>query len=224
MVDNDKRIRIITGNYGSGKTEFAVNYSVKLREHSKRVAIADLDIVNVYFRSREKTEELEKMGIEVISSSIAEDNCDMPAISSRVITPMINKDFDYIIDLGGSEAGVNVLGRFKPYLNADEVDFFMVVNVFRPGTCNIESIIEQKEILERTSGMAITGYVNNSNLIRLTDTGDIEYGENIIKEVSRLTNIPIKYTTMMTDRIKKAPENISGELFPMKYYMRATWM
>lgn len=224
MIEHDKRIRIITGHYGSGKTEFSVNYSAKLTKHSSRVALADLDIVNVYFRSREKTARLEKMGVEVISSSIAEENCDMQAVSCRVLAPMMNKNYDFVIDLGGSETGANILGRFQPHLKAEETDLFMVVNVFRPETGTLEGILKQKELLEKTAGMAITGYINNSNLIRQTTAGDIAYGETILQQVSSLTNIPIKYTALMTEQVQEMPENTSGELFHMKYYMREIWM
>lgn len=102
MVSNDKRIRIITGHYGSGKTEFAVNYVTALREQTEgKVAIADLDIVNVYFRSREKKEELEEKGIMVIASNIEGAGADVPAVSGAMTMPVTNKEFQYVVDLGG---------------------------------------------------------------------------------------------------------------------------
>ena len=169
MITDDKRIRIITGHYGSGKTEFAVNYTMKLSEHDRKVAIADLDIVNVYFRSREKKEEMEAAGIKVISSSIEGDGLDVPAVSAAMTMPARERSFDYIVDLGGNDVGTMVLGRLKPILDPAEVDFFMVVNTYRPSTSTPEGVIEQMEKLESSSGLKVTGFINNTNLIRETN-------------------------------------------------------
>ncbi|MBQ7077103.1 MAG: ATP-binding protein [Lachnospiraceae bacterium] len=227
MVINDKRIRIITGYYGSGKTEFAVNYAYKLAKVVKRPCIADLDIVNVYFRSREKTKEMEEAGIEVISSSVVEDNCDMPALSSKITVPFLDKSYDYIMDLGGSEVGAKVLGRFGDLIDKNEVDFFMVVNLFRPETGNEDEIIHQMRLLEDMSGFKITGLVNNSNLIHETRVEDILEGEAYLKRVSDKTMIPIRYTTCMVDEVRNHEaliDKVHGELFPMHYNMRSIWM
>ena len=199
MVKEDKRIRIITGYYGSGKTEFAVNYAFQLAKYAKRPAIADLDIVNVYFRSREKTKELEDAGIEVISSSVVEDNCDMPALSSKITVPFLDKSYDYVMDLGGSEVGAKVLGRFGDTIDKSEVDFFMVVNIYRPETGSVDEIIHQIELLERMSGFKVTGFVNNSNLIHETKIEDIMAGDEYLRQVRDRTGITTRYTTFLRD-------------------------
>ena len=145
MVADDRRIRIITGHYGSGKTEFAVNYVKKLRESvDGRVAIADLDIVNVYFRSREKKEELEEKGIQVIASNLDTAVADVPAVSGAMTMPVINKEYQYVVDLGGNDVGTLVLGRIKPLLDHAEADFFMVVNAYRPNTSTPEGRADGK--------------------------------------------------------------------------------
>lgn len=226
MVADDRRIRIITGHYGSGKTEFAVNYVKKLRESvDGRVAIADLDIVNVYFRSREKKEELEEKGIQVIASNLDTAVADVPAVSGAMTMPVINKEYQYVVDLGGNDVGTLVLGRIKPLLDHAEADFFMVVNAYRPNTSTPEGIIEQMENLEYAAGLKVTGFINNTNLVRETTAECLLHGDEVFKEVTKRTGVPVKYVSYVKDVMtEEIPEGLSGELFPMEFNMRKTWM
>lgn len=226
MVADDRRIRIITGHYGSGKTEFAVNYVKKLRESvDGRVAIADLDIVNVYFRSREKKEELEEKGIQVIASNLDTAVADVPAVSGVMTMPVINKEYQYVVDLGGNDVGTLVLGRIKPLLDHAEADFFMVVNAYRPNTSTPEGIIEQMENLEYAAGLKVTGFINNTNLVRETTAECLLHGDEVLKEVTKRTGVPVKYVSYVKDVMtEEIPEGLSGELFPMEFNMRKTWM
>lgn len=226
MVADDKRIRIITGHYGSGKTEFSVNYISKLRESvDGKVAIADLDIVNVYFRSREKKTELEKKGIQVIASNIEGMGADVPAVSGAMTMPVTNKEYEYLIDLGGNDVGTLVLGRIKPLLDHAETDFFMVVNAYRPDTSTPEGIIEQMERLEYAAGLKVTGFVNNTNLVRETTAECLVHGDAVLKEVMKRTGVPVKYVSYVRELLtEEIPEGLSGEPFLMEFYMRETWM
>ena len=226
MVADDRRIRIITGHYGSGKTEFAVNYVKKLRESvDGRVAIADLDIVNVYFRSREKKEELEENGLQVIASNLDTAVADVPAVSGAMTMPVINKEYQYVVDLGGNDVGTLVLGRIKPLLDHAEADFFMVVNAYRPNTSTPEGIIEQMENLEYAAGLKVTGFINNTNLVRETTAECLLHGDEVLKEVTKRTGVPVKYVSYVKDVMtEEIPEGLSGELFPMEFNMRKTWM
>ena len=226
MVADDRRIRIITGHYGSGKTEFAVNYVKKLRESvDGRVAIADLDIVNVYFRSREKKEELEEKGIQVIASNLDTAVADVPAVSGAMTMPVINKEYQYVVDLGGNDVGTLVLGRIKPLLDHAEADFFMVVNAYRPNTSTPEGIIEQMENLEYAAGLKVTGFINNTNLVRETTAECLLHGDEVLKEVTKRTGVPVKDVSYVKDVMtEEIPEGLSGELFPMEFNMRKTWM
>lgn len=226
MVQNDKRVTIITGHYGSGKTEFAVNYAMKLSEISPKVTLGDLDIVNVYFRSRERKKQLEEMGIHVISSNLEGDSVDIPAVAA-IVSPVRDKSTRYIVDLGGNDVGTMVLGRLKPLLDSAETDFFMVVNVNRPDTSSPEGILREMKSIEDASGLQVTGFVNNTNLIRETTAEDITMGDKILKEASKLSGVPIKYTTYVEEVVKdaeKLPNDLGGELFPLKFYMRKDWM
>ncbi|MGN0135840.1 ATP-binding protein [Anaerotignum sp.] len=226
MVTDDKRVRIITGHYGSGKTEFAVNYVTKLRESVEgKVAIADLDIVNVYFRSREKKKELEEKGIIVIASNIEGAGADVPAVSGAMTTPVTNKEYQYVVDLGGNDVGTLVLGRMKPLLDPAETDFLMVVNAYRPNTSTPEGIIEQMESLEYAAGLKVTGFINNTNLVRETTVECLLHGDEVLKEVTKRTGVPVKYVSYVKELLtEEIPEGLTGELFPMEFNMRKTWM
>lgn len=224
MVGEDKRIRIITGHYGSGKTEFALNYTVELSKISKKVALADLDIVNVYFRSREKTEALERLGIKVISSSIKGDSSDLPALSGEISVPIIDKSYDYVIDLGGNDVGATVLKRLKPFFDEKEVDLLMVVNTNRPDTESPEKIIEEMRKLEDSTGFKVSGFINNSNLIRETTYETIRTGEKILQRVSEITKVEIRYTSYIKEIVEDIKGDLLGEELPMNFYMRKLWM
>lgn len=226
MVTDDKRVRIITGHYGSGKTEFAVNYVTALRESVEgKVAIADLDIVNVYFRSREKKKELEEKGITVIASNLEGAGVDVPAVSGAMTTPVTDKSFQYVVDLGGNDVGTLVLGRIKPLLDPTETDFLMVVNTYRPNTSTPEGVIEQMENLEFAAGLKVTGFINNTNLVRETTASCLSEGDAILREVTKRTGVPVKYVSYVEELLTEdIPEGLAGELFPMKFNMRKTWM
>ena len=225
MFINDKRIRIIIGHYGSGKTEFSVNYTMKLKQATaSKVAIADLDIVNVYFRSREKQVILEEQGIKVIASSIAGNALDLPAVAADIITPLEDKSYEYVIDVGGDSVGARVLGRFKNYIEDGDYDMFMVVNANREQTMDLEGIKRHKETIEATSRLKVTGFINNTHLIRETTLEDVLKGDKLLKEASKELGIPIRYVSAMSHIASQIPDEVSGEILALDLIMRDQWM
>lgn len=225
MIRDDKRIRIITGHYGSGKTEFSVNYAMKLKEETGgNVAIADLDVVNVYFRSREKKSLFEEHGIRVISSYLEGTVLDLPAVSAEVVSPMIDTSYDYVIDVGGDKVGARVIARFARDLPKDQYDLFFVVNANRQDTSTVEGVIEHLRSIETTTNLTVTGLINNTHLVRETSAEDVLKGDQLVKEVSKETGIPVKYASFMEHIKKDLNQDVSGDIFPMKLYMREDWM
>lgn len=225
MIKDDKRIRLFIGHYGSGKSEVSINYVTKLRKQVKNpVSFADLDIVNVYFRTREKKQELEDMGIETIDSSIHTTTLDIPAVCSKVISPIYSKDTDYVIDVGGDNVGTRVVGRFSNHFENKQYDMFCVVNANREQTQTAAQVIDFIKSMELTSKLKVTGLINNTHLIRQTTVDDILKGQKLVREVSKLTNIPIKYTTCLRDLVKFLPNDLDGEILPIDLYMREDWM
>ncbi|WDV48209.1 ATP-binding protein [Clostridiaceae bacterium M8S5] len=224
MMHQDKRIRIITGHYGSGKTEFSVNYALGLAKVSKKLALADLDIVNPYFRSREKTELLENNGIRVISSSLKGINTDVPALSAAINAPLEDKEYDVILDVGGDPVGARVLGRYNKFFVDNEYDMFLVVNANRPETQTVEGVLEYIKSIENASRLKITGLINNTHLLKSTTVEDVLRGQKLVQEVSKITNLDIRYTSVIESLVSKLPADIEGELIKIKMYMREDWM
>lgn len=220
----DKRLRFIIGHYGSGKTEFSINYAVKLAKMGRKVAIADLDVVNLYFRSREKTDQLEKLGIKVIGSSIKGAAVDIPAISAEIETPMQDASYEAIIDVGGDPAGARTLGRYNKYFVPGEYDMFFVLNANRPETQTVDKTIEYLRKIEDTARAKVTGIVNNTHMLKSTTVEDVLKGQELAKKVSEKINIPIKYISTIEKVAEELPDNLQGEIFPMTLYMREEWM
>jgi hypothetical protein len=189
-----KRITIIGGHYGSGKSEISVHLSLK--HHVDY--LVDLDIINPYFRSRALSEMLNQEGINMVESTIKNKlNSDMPYVSGEGKIPFINENVTAIYDLGGTENGVRVLIQFLDHVkNLDDIDFLITCNTFRPETATAKKIIDTIKMYEAEAQLKVTGLINNTNLMNETTLDDIKEGENVISEVSKQLNLPIKYTVV----------------------------
>ncbi len=221
---NDKRLRFVVGHYGSGKTEFSINYAIKLAQEGKKVALADLDVVNLYFRSREKTEVLEKLGVKVIGGSIKASAIDIPAISAEIVTPMQDKSYEAIIDVGGDPTGARTLGRYKEYFIDGDYDMFFVLNANRPETQTVDKVMEYLKKIEDTARAKVTGIINNTHMLKSTTVSDVLKGQELAEKISENLDIPIKYISVIENVAKKLPKDLQGEIFPIILYMREDWM
>ncbi|SCG83999.1 hypothetical protein DW1_2435 [Proteiniborus sp. DW1] len=220
----DNRIRIIVGHYGSGKTEFAVNYAVKLSETGKKVILADLDVVNPYFRSREKTEDLENLGIKVIGSSIKGNSVDVPSVSAEIYGPLQDESMEAVLDVGGDPVGARALGRYHSFFEDGKYDMFFVLNAYRPETQTLENVEKYIRDIERASRAKVTGLINNTHLLKSTTLEDVLFGQKLVEEVSAALNIPVKYVSALEHVAKALPHDIEGEILPIKLFMREDWM
>lgn len=222
---HDKRLVIVIGHYGSGKTEFSVNYAVKLKEHYDNVSIADLDIVNPYFRSREKREFFEKIGIKVYDSSIRNTAVDIPALPAEMTGVIMNQNEKSVIDVGGDPVGARVLARYAEQIKNVEYDMFYVINGNRPETRTAEDTVKLLRLIEQTSGLKVTGLINNTHLLKDTTVEDVEFGHELTKKVSWETDIPIRYEAALKEiALKITNKEILEKLFPINLYMREEWM
>ena len=216
-----KRITILAGHYGSGKSEISVNLALKY----KIDWLIDIDIINPYFRTRALYEMFKKVNIKLVESTLKEmPNSDLPFISREGVIPFVRNDITAIYDLGGTENGAKVLIQYADSIkDVSEIDFLCVLNIFRPETSSVELILETITLLEAQTQLKITGLINNSNLMNETEEQDIIDGEIIIKEVSRVLNIPIKYTVVEETR-KNFNYDFLGERINLVRHVAKKWL
>ena len=217
-----KRITLFAGHYGSGKTNIAVNYAKYLREQGNDVVIADLDIVNPYFRTKDSQADLEAAGIRLISSKYANSNVDLPALPSEIYGIFEDKSSLAVLDVGGDDRGALALGRYTPLIKAeDDYEMLLVINRYRPLTRTADDCIEIMHEVEAAGGLKFTGLVNNSNLGVETVAQDILDSVDYAKEVSEKTGLPVRMTAVEKDlavELKGKIENLFPLTLQEKYY------
>ena len=210
-----KRITLFVGHYGSGKTNIAVNYALKLAAAGRRAALADLDIVNPYFRSKDSRDELSAAGVTLIASPYAGTNLDRPALPQEMYAVTDDKTLSAILDVGGDDRGALALGRLTPaILEENDFECLAVINRYRPLTGTPEETVGVLREIEGAGGVPITGLVNNSNLGRETTADDVLSSVGYAEEVSRLTGLPVRMTTVERGVYPLLSEKIP-DLFPL---------
>ena len=211
-----KRIVLLSGHYGSGKTNIAVNLALRMKAAREKVAIADIDIVNPYFRTKDSQAELEKAGIRLICSDFAGSNVDLPALPQDVYAITDEPDLFSVIDVGGDDRGALALGRWRDaILRENEYEMLFVVNRFRPLTADALSTIEVMREIELASGMPFTAVVNNSNLGEETTVRDVLNSREYAAEICERTGLPLKMTAVREELYPWLDSQIPN-LFPMK--------
>lgn len=210
-----KRLTILCGHYGSGKTNIAVNMAFDLKKQFDNVAIADLDIVNPYFRTKDSEEDLEKAGIRLICSQFAGTNIDAPALPPDLYSITDDRRMKVILDIGGDDRGAYVLGRLAPFIiEENDYEMLMVINRFRPLTPDAESTLEVFHEIEEAGGIKFTGIINNSNLAYETTPEDVIKSQAYAEEFSGLTGLPIVLTSV-EERLYEELKDKVCSLFPM---------
>lgn len=190
-----KRVNIFCGHYGSGKTNIAINYAVYLKEKGLDVSIADIDIVNPYFRTKDSENELREKGIEVISLPFANTNVDLPALPAQVYSLVQNTARYAVFDVGGDDRGAYALGRYVPsIIEENNYNMFFVVNFYRPLTQTAAEAYEVMREIENACGIKFTSIINNSNLGAETTPQDILQTEQETKKLCEISGLPLKFT------------------------------
>ncbi|MCI8910273.1 MAG: hypothetical protein HFG09_06295 [Oscillibacter sp.] len=216
------RLCLITGHYGTGKTEFAVNLALAMAREGQRVMMADLDIVNPYFRSRERRAALEEAGIRLISSSQACSDADVPAIPAELLTILEDRGVRGILDIGGDPVGARVLARFQPQLLREDSQLLYVVNANRPEVREPAGAVAYLRSIEAVTGLTCTGIVNNTHLCGETTVEEIRKGAALAAAVSRETGIPV-LCHVAEERFVPQLSDYSETVFPISIQMKKPW-
>ena len=202
-----KRLTLFAGHYGSGKTNIAVNYALSLAKSGKRVCIADLDIVNPYFRTKDSARELAEAGITLVSPQYANSNVDLPALPAESYRLVQDRSTYGIMDIGGDDRGAYALGRFANAIKAEN-DYRMafVLNCYRPLTSTVEDAIEIMREIEAAAGLKFTCIVNNSNLGPETTADIVRESVEFAQRLSRETGLEIWMHTAMSSVAEELSE------------------
>jgi len=235
IFDELKRKIIVTGHYGSGKTEFSVSLAMlhQVLTHIKpsqkkflNCALIDLDIINPYFRSREMRELLQGSGVEIYGSAFdTEITAELPALGASIRAPLENNNYRVIIDTGGNDTGVLPLNQFSKYFKNDDTTVLIIINANRPDTDSIENAINHINAIEKVTGLTISYIVNNTHLLRETTADDIIKGNEFCKKIVDITSKKL-LCDCYPDGIVDPDElkRLSGRLIPIGLYMRPVWM
>ena len=216
------RVSIITGHYGTGKTEFAVNLALQLAGLNHQVMVADLDIVNPYFRSRERRDLLQEAGIRLISSSQACSDADVPALPAELLTILENRDITGVLDIGGDPVGARVLARFNDKIVPEDYQLIYVLNANRPEVRSPEAAVAYLRGIEATTSLTCTGIVNNTHLCGETTAEEIRKGARLAEAVSRETGIPV-LCHVAEERFVPELSDLSEPVFPISIQMKKPW-
>ena len=192
---NAKRITLFAGHYGSGKTNIAINYARALKRAGEKVAVADLDIVNPYFRTKDSAAELQAEGIDLVVSDFANSNVDFPALPKEIYALVADRETKIVMDIGGDDRGALALGRYVPDIKAeDDYEMLAVVNAARPLTRTPQEAVEVLREIEAACRLPFTGIVNNTNVGAETTAetvlGSVPYAD----EIAALMGVPVRFT------------------------------
>ena len=211
-----KRLTLFASHYGSGKTNIAVNYALHLANEGKQVVIADLDIVNPYFRTKDSAKVLEEAGVTLISPQFANSNVDLPALPAESYRLVQDKSIYGIMDIGGDDRGAYALGRYVPAMK-EENNYRMVfvANASRPLTRTPEEALEVMREIEAACGLQFTDIINNTNLASETTPETVLNSVSYVEELSRISGLPIFATTAVTD-VAKELEGKVPDVLPLQ--------
>ena len=216
------RLLIVPGHFGTGKTEFSVNLALALARAGEKVMMADLDIVNPYFRSRERREALEAAGVRLITSSQDSENADMPSLPAEILTVLEDRSYRGVLDIGGDPDGARVLARYQPKITAEDYQLLFVSNANRPEVRKAEDAISYLRCIEEVTGLTCGGIVNNTHLCGETTAEEILRGAELARSISEKTDIPVLCHTA-EERLIPELTALAEPIFPITIQMKKPW-
>ena len=211
-----KRLTLFAGHYGSGKTNIAVNYALQLALDGKKVCIADLDIVNPYFRTADSAEKLMAAGVDLIIPQFANSNVDLPALPAEAYRLVEDRSSFGVMDIGGDDRGAYALGRYVPFIKKEnDYRMIFVANCYRPLTQTPEDALEVMREIEAACKLQFTDIVNNSHLGPLTDVQTVLDSVDYTETLSVLSGLPVYMTTVRADLAPQLRKHIPN-VFPLQ--------
>ena len=225
MDINLRGLVVIVGNYGSGKTEVSINLAVNRKRAGLDVGIADLDLVNPYFRTREARMTLTDLGIQVILPPEQYLHADLPVLSPTIAG--IIQDFGdlMILDVGGDDAGATVLSALADAFSGKRVHMLQVINPLRPQTSTVSGCITMRNEIEKAAQLTITGLIGNANLIDETGTEDIYSGYEFVETVSQECGLPLAFITVSQELLPKIDlKRFSCAVLPIARQLVPPWL
>lgn len=228
MITN-KRITVITGPYGSGKTEISINFIMKQSKLNDSSSysdfnLVDLDFVNPYFRSREAKELLNSKGVRVVSSAEDYFNADVPALSPQISGVLRNPSSKVIVDLGGDETGARAIGRFKSCISEDQYEMHFVLNPYRPFSSTFNEIRDLIILIENASRLKVSSIISNPNLAKGTTVQHIVSGHERVKQIAEALNIPVSLLTVEDSFLQYSEiSKLSEKVISIKRIMKVPW-
>lgn len=230
LREPDRRVMVVTGHYGSGKTEFSVSLAMLLAERGfgpyERLALCDLDIINPYFRSRERRAQLEAAGIPVYGSAYGHEvTAEIPELAANIRAPLEDRGCRTIVDLGGNDSGAMVLNQFSRNFQPEDSLMLCVVNANRPETRDFDGVMRHLDAIEQATGRRVEGLINNTHLLRETDADCVEKGHLLCMKVCEATGCFLWCDCYPRGIVPET--EVAGKyehLMPIGLYMRPGWL
>ena len=211
-----RRITLFAGHYGSGKTNIAVNFALHLAGQGKQVTLADMDIVNPYYRAKDSAAEMEKAGVKMIASHYANTNVDVPALPQEMYAVTEDKTRYAVLDVGGDDRGALALGRYAPeILKENNFHMIYVFNASRPLSRTAEAALEIMKEIEMAGGVPFTAVVNNTNLGKETTWETVNASMEEAERLSQISGLPLLFTAV-NESVLPITERENKQYFSMK--------
>lgn len=217
------RLNIFCGHFGSGKSEVAINYAIKLADEGKNVTVIDMDNVNPYFRTADAKKVLSEHNIELIASEFANSNLDMPTVPQEVKKVFCDTSRTIVFDVGGDDDGAYILGQFNSYFVKEPYKMTLVVSTKRPLTSTAGELYDMAARIEYASRLKFTDIANNTNIGALTAEDTLLSGYDEIKKLSQSLGVPVTMQCGTPKALKNLPPELEKDKFPMKIYIKMPW-
>ncbi|MFH1807952.1 MAG: cobalamin biosynthesis protein CbiA [Pseudomonadota bacterium] len=217
-------VTVFIGNFGSGKTEIAINYALALRTTGARVQLVDLDIINLFFRSREARSHVEAQGIEVVAPANEYAFADLPILLREVAGAIASADGHVVLDVGGDDLGARVLGTYSATLRLQKADVLQVVNQRRPFTDSAEGCQRMYNDLEAASRLKVTGLVANAHLIHETSVEVVQGGIAFARAFGEQVGVPLRFASVERGVLETVGENaFDCPVLALERFMTSPW-